>query len=252
MRGHRLNGDFDLARVGSLIGDEARAAMLLALGTGRARSASDLALVACITPQTASSHLAKLVAGGLLTVRRDGRGRWYKIATPAVSAALEALGRIAPMKAPNALSESDKSVALRRARTCYDHLAGRLGVDVFDALVERAALRDVETRPVPKRRSGLGTVTLGPKAEAVFAELGVDLALARESPRQFATACLDWTEDAPHLAGALGAALCNALFARGWIRHRRNDRALVITEAGVRGLRERFAVDVAAPRERVL
>lgn len=244
MRGHRLNGDFDLAKVGALIGDEARAAMLLALGTGRARPASDLALCASVTPQTASSHLAKLVAGGLLTVRRDGRGRWYRISTPAVSAALEALGRIAPVRATNALSESDKSAALRRARTCYDHLAGQLGVELFASLVDRGALRAVDTRSVAKRRSCLGPVTLGPKAEHMFAGLGIDLAQVRESPRQFATACLDWTEDAPHLAGALGAALCDALFARGWFRHRRNDRALVVTETGALGLRERFAVEL--------
>jgi len=246
LRAHRLGGDANIAAVAALIGDEARAAMLLALVTGRPLSASELAALARVRPQTASSHLAKLVRGSLLHVERQGRFRYYRVANPDVAAAIEALGVIAPTKRVRALGATIKQQALRLARTCYDHLAGRLGVALFQALVERDALCELD-RIDPsqrKRRSALGAVALGPRAAAVFGDLGIDLEELRSAHRQFAPACLDWTETEPHLGGSLGAALCCAFFENDWCRHRPRLRAVTLTDRGRHALRERFGIEL--------
>ncbi len=244
LRAHRLSGDANIAAPAQLIGDEARAAMLLALGSGRPLSASQLAAAARVRPQTASSHLTKLVAGGLLRAECSGRFRYYRIAGPDVSAAIEALGAIAPMKPARALDESAKAEGLRFARTCYDHLAGKLGVALFAALVDRKALCEVDVgdRAQKKRRSALGAVTLGPKAKHVFGPLGIDLDELQTLHRQFAPACLDWTETEPHLGGSLGAALCDAFFQNEWCRHRPRERTVIVTARGHQALRDQFGL----------
>jgi DNA-binding transcriptional ArsR family regulator len=231
LRHHRLNGDVDIARVAALIGDDARAAMLLALGSGVPLSASDLAASARISPQTASEHLAKLVDGGLLRAERRGRFSYFSIAHSGVSRAIEALGQLAPQRAPNALSEATKAQALRNARTCYDHLAGKLGVALFEALVRRRALKHPD-----------GEVVLGPRARALFAGLGVDLDGLHQGRRRFTATCLDWTERQPHLSGVLGAALCAAFFANGWCARAPESRAIVVTREGRQALQERFDI----------
>lgn len=244
-REHRLNGDVDIAATAALIGDGARAAMLLALAGGQPLSASDLARRASIRPSTASSHLARLTAGGLLAVERQGRERRYRLANSAVADAVEALAAIAPSRPVNSLSERDRWRALRAARTCYDHLAGQLGVALFDALVARGALTGVEpgTPSTRKVRAGLGAVPIGPEAPEVFARLGIDLGALQQSRRQFATACLDWSEEQPHLGGALGAALCATCFANGWCRRHQGERAVVVTESGREAFGELFGLE---------
>jgi len=231
LRHHRLNGDVDVARVAALIGDDARAAMLLALGGGIPLSAGDLAARARVSAQTASEHLAKLVAGGLLCSERRGRFNYFWVAHSGVTHAIEALGQLAPQRAPNALSEMTKAQALRNARTCYDHLAGKLGVALFEVLVRRRALKHPD-----------GEVVLGPRARVVFAELGVDLAGFDRGRRRLAATCLDWTERKPHLSGALGAALCSAFFSNGWCARTPANRAIVVTQKGRRALQERFDI----------
>jgi DNA-binding transcriptional ArsR family regulator len=153
--------------VAALIGDEARAAMLLALASGESLSASALADHARIGPSTASAHLARLVGGGLLTVERRGRSRYYRLAGHEVAVMIEALVVLAPLRPTRTLDESSRLAALRAGRTCYDHLAGRLGVALFRALVARGALLDVALVDVGGRkgRSGLGPVFLGPRAQ---------------------------------------------------------------------------------------
>jgi len=246
LRAHRLGGDANIAAPAQLIGDEARAAMLLALGSGRPLSATQLAAAARIRPQTASTHLTKLVNGGLLCVERSGRFRYYRIASSDVSAAIEALAVIAPIKTIRALSGSSKAEGLRLARTCYDHLAGQLGVALFGALVERQALcaMDAVDRTQKKRRSALGAITLGPKAKTVFGRLSIDTDELEMLHRQFAPACLDWTEHEPHLGGSLGAALCDAFLQNDWCRHRPRERAVVVTERGRRALRDHFGLSL--------
>src|SRR5262245_41991084 len=142
LRDHRLNGEADIATVAALIGDDARAAMLLSLFGGGARSASQLAAEARVGAPTASKHLAKLVGGGLLQVEACGRERRYRLASDDVAQVIETLANIAPVRSTRTLGESSRLDALRQARTCYDHLAGRLGVAIFDALVKRDALRE--------------------------------------------------------------------------------------------------------------
>jgi DNA-binding transcriptional ArsR family regulator len=234
LRDHRLNGDVDISAPAGLIGDEARAAMLLALGGGLALPATALASAARVGRPTASRHLARLVDGGLLMVEPRGRSRYYRLASEQVGLLVETLAGLAPLRPPRTLAENTRMQALRVARTCYDHLAGQLGVAVFEALVARSALLDLELSVLPGRkvRSGLGAVSLGPAAVPVFGELGVDLDGLEQTRRPLATACLDWTENRPHLAGALGAAVCSAFVQAGWVRRRPDSRAVTLTPSG--------------------
>jgi DNA-binding transcriptional ArsR family regulator len=245
LRENRLNGEADIATLAALIGDEARAAMLLALfRKGEALSASSLASHARVGLPAASKHLAKLVGGGLLACEPHGRERRYSLRDDQVAQLLELMSALAPLRGTRTLNETSKLAALRVARTCYDHLAGRLGVGVFDALVQRGALLSVErtTDPHARRaRSGLGAVALGPGAASVFEQLGV--AFDHEPPA--ATACLDWTEQRPHLSGALGADVCTAFLERGWVIPRPNSRALRVTDIGSHALARLLQMEVS-------
>jgi DNA-binding transcriptional ArsR family regulator len=234
LRDHRLNGDVDISAPAALIGDEARAAMLLALGGGLALPATVLASAARVGRPTASRHLARLVEGGMLTVEPRGRSRYYRLASEQVGLLVETLAGVAPLRPPRTLAENTRMQALRTARTCYDHLAGRLGVAVFQALVAREALQDLQLSSLPPRkvRSGLGPVALGSAADRVFGQLGVEVERVSQTRRPLATACLDWTENRPHLAGALGAAVCSAFLQAGWVRRRADSRAVTLTQAG--------------------
>ena len=211
-----------LAEVAALLGDAARAGMVTSLWDGRARPAGELARLAGVTPATASAHLAKLLAGGVLRVESRGRHRFYRLADERVAQAIEALAAVLPPR-PAALPESLPS--LHRARLCYDHLAGRLGVAVSDALLERGWLEhasDAYTLPARGRRA--------------FARFGVDVNELERGRRPLLRSCLDWTERREHVGGALGAALASELLERDWLRRERGSRALLVTRAGHRGL----------------
>lgn len=215
-----------LAEIAALAGDPARAGMLQALMDGRALTASELAQVAGIAPQTASGHLARMTAAGLLTVEKQGRHRYHRLATSGVAQMLESIMQVAAelRPAPRRVVVGPRDVALRKARTCYDHLAGRLGVAVLDAMTERHL---VETRRgVALTEAGLQWLH----------GLGVDVEQLEASRRPLARACLDWTERRPHLAGAAGAALCARLLDTGWVE-RTSGRAVRVTDTGSRALR---------------
>jgi DNA-binding transcriptional ArsR family regulator len=222
--------DAAIAPVASLLADPARVAMLMALSDGRELAASELALVAGVSAATASTHLARLAAAGLVAVRRAGRHRFHRLARPELVHALEALAVLAPESAPRTHAQARIGRAVRAARTCYDHLAGRLGVAVTRSLVERGALASA---------GGQFTVTaagerlLGGAAGA--GGLGIDLAAVRARRRALAPSCLDWSERVPHVAGALGAALLASFFERGWIERMAASRAVQVTLAGRRG-----------------
>jgi DNA-binding transcriptional ArsR family regulator len=227
-----MNETYPIASVAELIGEPARAAMLIALLDGRGLPAGELALLAGISAQSASGHLSKLVDGGLLAVQSEGRHRYFKIASADVAHAMEALGTIATVPRtlmPRAIREINP---LRNARTCYDHLAGRVAVDLTSAL-ERAKV----IRPCGER-----DYELGREGEEWFTGMGVDLESLRATRRCFARQCLDWTERKPHLAGALGAAVCSRVIALGWVARRPKTRSLRITERGERELRSRFGI----------
>jgi DNA-binding transcriptional ArsR family regulator len=230
-----MRADPDLASVAGLIGDPSRAAMLAALLGGLSLPAGELARCAGISPQTASGHLARLVDGGLLRATTRGRHRYYQLHSPEVGRALEALAAIAPRARIRSLNESEAGRALRFARTCYDHLAGALGVALTQRLVERELLAEAG-------ESYLVTAA----GEDWLAGWGIDLGRLRQGRRAFARPCLDWSQRRPHLAGALGAAITGSLFERGWIAPSASSRAVRLTEAGRAGLRRELDLDGAA------
>jgi DNA-binding transcriptional ArsR family regulator len=225
-------GELQLAEIAALVGDPARANMLMALLDGRALTATELAFLARITPQTASGHLAKLVDGRLLSVAKQGRHRYFRLASPLVGRMLESINAMAALEGPpRHRPRSPADEALRRARYCYDHLAGRLGVGLADALIARGHVEFGEDG---------GVVT---QAGAEFlARFGCDL--AARARRAFCRPCLDWSERRPHIAGAVGAALAARCFDLGWIARMRDSRAVSITAKGRAGLRETFEIDL--------
>jgi DNA-binding transcriptional ArsR family regulator len=227
------------AEVAALAGDPARAGMLHALMDGRALTASELARAAGITAQTASGHLARLVTAGLLEVSQQGRHRYHRLASPSVARMMESIMQVASESAaarkPVVVGPRDQ--ALRAARTCYDHLAGRLGVALADAMIERGHV---------ELASDAGAIT--DSGAALLSGLGIDLqalAAGRRSQRLFCRPCIDWSERRPHLAGAVGAAICSHCFARGWIRRTEGTRAVSVTPKGRQALRESFGVNLS-------
>jgi DNA-binding transcriptional ArsR family regulator len=225
--------DADLAAVSSLIGDRRRAAILLALMSGEALPAGELAVRAGASSSLAAAHLRKLLDGGLLHAERHGRERRYRIAGPEVAQALEGLLAIAPERAAASLSESNRGRAIRRARTCYDHLAGELGVGLTEALERQGSLAAAD-----------GAYVLTPSGERRLRALGIELDKLRSGRRPLTRRCADWTERRAHLAGSLGAALAERMLELRWVKRLPNSRALAVTPQGARELRSRFAVAV--------
>ena len=223
--------DANIATPAALIGDPTRAAMLQALQDGRAQPASALAWAAGVTAQAASNHLAKLVDGGLLAVEREGRHRYYRLASAEVAHVIEALSVLAAPVRSLEVPRSPKARALRDARCCYGHLAGRLGVKVCDALLAHDLIRPAADK--------LYAVT--PEGRRWFEDLGVSVDALR-SPRGVARQCLDWTERRHHLAGPLGVKLLEAMTARGWLALEAKGRAVRLTVEGGQALRERLDV----------
>ncbi len=224
------------AEVASLAGDPGRAGMLHALMDGRALTATELARVASITPQTASGHLSRLTAGGLVAVEKQGRHRYHRLASPGVARMLESIMQVAAATAPPRKAfVGPRELALRAARTCYDHLAGHLGVALADALVANGQI---------ELATDAGVVT--DSGAALFNRLGIDLdAGSKRKGRMVCRPCLDWSERRPHLAGAVGAALCKHCFSEGWIKHAAGSRAVTITVKGQRNFRDVFGIGAA-------
>lgn len=226
------------AEVAALSGDPARASMLHALMDGRALTATELARAAGITPQSASSHLARMTAVGLLAVEKQGRHRYHRLGAPSVARMLESIMQVAADLEParKRLTVGPRDAALRKARTCYDHFAGQLGVALADALVEQGRV---------ELTSDAGILT---EAGVEFlGDIGIDIRLmlargTKRSARVLCRPCLDWSERRPHLAGSLGAALCAHSMQEGWTRRIDGTRAVDITPKGERIMREKFQV----------
>jgi DNA-binding transcriptional ArsR family regulator len=221
----------DLARVASLIGEPARATMLAALLGGEPLPAGTLAARARVSPSTASEHLARLVAGGLVTRRVSGRHRYYALSNEDVAAALEALARISPLVGDDSGCSAAAGDALRFARTCYDHLAGELGVLVTDTLVVRGLVS----------RRGYEVTEVG---EAWLYALGIDVSALRAHRRPMTRPCLDWSERRDHLAGSVGAALATTLLERRWLVRLDGTRAVRLTLRGREGLYRTLGLEV--------
>jgi DNA-binding transcriptional ArsR family regulator len=247
-----MSGDTDLARVGALIGDPGRARVLRALADGRELPASVLADEAGVAASTASVHLSKLLDGGLVAVQRHGRHRYYRLAAPEVARALEALAAIAPPAPVRSLREGTRAHAVRAARTCYDHLAGRLGVAIMTGLVDEGVLsggdgRYERTRAADDRPSAIGRdldYRLTEDGARRLRDLGVDVDGALAGPRVAIRYCVDWSEQDHHLSGALGAALAARLFELGWVRRLPRTRAVRVTDEGRVGLGEQLGVAI--------
>jgi DNA-binding transcriptional ArsR family regulator len=245
-----MAGDVDLARTAALIGDPGRARVLRALADGRELAATVLAHEAGVAPSTASVHLSKLVDGGLVKADRRGRHRYYRLAGPELARAMEALAEIAPAAPIRSLREGTKAQAVRAARTCYDHLAGRLGVAIMSALIADGVLTGGDghhstARARRDRPSAPGRdldYRLTDHGAHRLRELGVDVDQALAGPRAPIRYCVDWSEQDHHLSGALGAALAARLFDLRWVKRLPRTRAVLVTDDGRRGLGEHFDV----------
>ncbi|MBO0691172.1 MAG: winged helix-turn-helix transcriptional regulator [Candidatus Dormibacteraeota bacterium] len=243
-----MGGDADLAAVGRLLADPGRCRVLLALGDGRALPASGLAAEAGVRASTASEHLAKLVDAGLLCVETHGRHRYFRLAGPHVARVLEAVAQVAPAHPVRSLRQGTRAQQVRDARTCYDHLAGRLGVALLQSLIDLGHVcgGDGSFRPelaVHDRlaATGRGDVqyVLTDSGRALFADLGVQLPGEQRELRY----CVDWSEQRHHLAGAAGRSLCSRLAELSWIRRSPATRAVTLTDAGRAGLAQHFHLD---------
>lgn len=228
-RTKRPSADPNVAEIGALLGDPARSAMLFALLGGRPLPATELAYRSGISPQSASGHLKKLVGGGLVTANAVGRQRLFSIASSDVGHAVEALAAIARPTPIVALQQSTTLERLRAARSCYDHLAGQLGVAVTDRFIAQGMLRLAK-----------GAFVVTNRGERFFEKLGIDLDAARATSRSFARSCIDWTERRPHLAGSLGAEVLQAFLSQAWVVRTAQDRALRVTPKGRSALQRYF------------
>jgi DNA-binding transcriptional ArsR family regulator len=221
----------NIARIATLVGDAARAEMLSALMGGQALTATELADVAHVTKQTASAHLSKLVDAELVGVEAQGRHRYFRLADDDVARLLENLMGVAYRAGAMRLQPGPREPALRSARVCYDHLAGDQGVRLLDALLDRRLVRS-RGEALELTRAGAG----------FFSAFGVDVAALAGRRRSLCRRCLDWSVRRHHLAGALGAAILERMFALGWARRAKGSRVVLFTPAGAAALDRQFFV----------
>ena len=222
-----------IPRIASLIGEAGRIRMLTALLDGSGHSASELALAAAVSPQTGSSHLSRLLSGGLIVSERRGRQRLFRFKNTDVAVAIEALGALAQNPGTPAMPE------LRFARTCYDHVAGVLAIALQNELLRRDVLR---------HRGDAFTLT--PTGERFLRTLDIDAGPLRGLRRSFARKCLDWTERQHHIGGSVGAALLSRFIEMKWLARVRNARALRLTHEGERGFERVFSIRCTVLRAR--
>lgn len=213
----------DIAQIGALIGDPARANMLSALMAGKALTATELAETAGITPQTASTHLARLEAGGLVIPRKQGRHRYFGLADEAVGRMLEGIMGFAASRGHLRSQPGPKDPALRKARVCYDHLAGDFGVRMLDSLVSQGAVS-----------SDGENLALTAEGEHQLQEIGIEVSALKALRRPMCRACLDWSERRTHLAGSLGKALLSHFLEKGWARRVAKTRTVSFSPEGER------------------
>ena len=238
--------DAAVSRIAAAIGDPARSRMLYCLSDGHARTSTELAVVANVSPSTASAHLNRLMSEHLIKVHAQGKHRYYSLEGPRVAEVLEGLSVLAGGARPKFVPNTPDR--LRFARTCYDHIAGTLGVSLHDCLQglkwispsSRSASPSASNTP----GSGSNDYELTVQGENALRGLGIDLDAARTLRRRFACPCLDWSERRPHLGGALGAALLNLALKKRWVSQDLDSRALRLTSLGRREMQARFGVQI--------
>lgn len=229
------SADEAVSKIAGAIGEPARTRILFSLMDGLAKTATELAIVAEVTPSTASVHLNRLKAENLVKVQAQGKHRYYCLAGPNVARALEGLSVLAGDVRTRFIPNTPDR--LRVARTCYDHMAGTVGVFLHDRFL---AFGWIESSPA----SGASRYDLTQSGRKAFEALGIDIEAARALRRQFAFGCLDWSERRPHLGGALGAALLKLLLTTKWLSRDQDSRALSMTRLGLREMRSRFGLEV--------
>ncbi|WP_440117364.1 ArsR/SmtB family transcription factor [Paenibacillus sp. QZ-Y1] len=232
-----MNAYPNISVVASLIADPSRAVFLEALLDGRALPAGELAFMARISPQTASSHLAKLVDGGLLVVEQQGRHRYYRLAGKDIAFLIETMGSIAPPIQVRSLKQSEQLQHLSFARTCYGHLAGKLGISLCDAFLREGYLIDPEEEQTKDYH-------ITAKGEQWFNSFGLELQVKPGSRRAIARKCLDWSERRHHISGILGDELGRRLSELDWTRQKSGSRSVEVTEAGKKGLYEVLGISL--------
>jgi len=219
-----------VAEIGAVLGDPARVNMMIALLDGRAHTARELAEVGGVSPQTASSHLARLVDAGMIAAERQGRHRYHRLASPEVAALIEQMHLAgAALASKRSTRTGPDDPAMRELRSCYDHLAGRIAVELSERLIDSAG------RPIADAQ-------LTAQGISLLEKIGLDVADIRSGRRSFCRACIDWSERRPHVAGAVGAAILARLTELGWVRRMTTGRALLLTATGERGLAELFGI----------
>ncbi|SMO57448.1 ArsR/SmtB family transcription factor [Melghirimyces algeriensis] len=228
-----MKANSNAAIVATLVSEPSRAAILTALLDGRLHPASELAYMAGIKPQTASFHLAKMVSANIVTVEKYGRHRYYGIQNQEVAHILESLLSIAPPVEVKSLKQASEEKAIRLARTCYDHLAGNLGVQLTDSLNKMGVIGEKKDEFIVTE-----------KGEEFFTAFQIDLGKVKKERRSFSRKCLDWSERRHHLAGALGNALLERLLELNWIQRLPKTRAVKITMDGQKGLKETFSIEI--------
>jgi DNA-binding transcriptional ArsR family regulator len=236
-------GDVEISEVGALLADRARCRVLMALNDGRALPASVLASEAGVARSTASSHLGKLTDAGLLLVETHGRNRYYRLAGPQVGELLEKLTQIAPTRPVRSLREGSRAAQLRDARTCYDHLAGRLGVAVMASMIEQGHLCGRDGDGERDGVAGYGRevdYTLTDDGRDFLAEIGISV--PEHGSRPLVRYCVDWSEQRHHLAGGLGRALLDGFLAARWVRRRDTGRSVRVTPEGATVLGDKFHI----------
>lgn len=211
----------DIAAIAAPLGDPTRGKMVMVLMDGRARTATELALEGGVTPSTASTHLTRLVGAGLVTIAKQGRHRYFRIATPEVAAAIEALMNIAPTRKGRPARMGPQDATLRRARVCYDHLAGEVAVRLLQRLREQRVIGGSDE-----------ALVLTEGGEAWCKRVGIDIAALRSNRRRLCRSCLDWSERRVHLAGALGAGILDRLLALRYARREAGGRAVLLSPRG--------------------
>ncbi|WP_066073370.1 ArsR/SmtB family transcription factor [Neobacillus soli] len=221
----------DFSYIAKLMAEQTRAIILDSLMNGQALPASELAYMAKVSHPTISSHLAKLVEGNLLVMEQHGRHRYYRLASKEVAEVIEKLGTIAPPVEIRSLRQSSQLKQVRFGRTCYDHLAGDLGVKVTEALIEKEILY---------LEDGLYAVTK--KGKEWFFQFGINIEEANTKRRIFAKPCLDWSERRYHISGWLGSAIATCFFDHGWITKADKNRAVHLTPKGINALKEHFGI----------
>ncbi|HLY32836.1 MAG TPA: metalloregulator ArsR/SmtB family transcription factor [Ktedonobacterales bacterium] len=234
-----------LLAVTQALADPLRLALVQRLMAGEATT-SELMAETGATQSNVSNHLAVLRESGLVNAQRVGRQSVYALRDATVAQAIESLLALAGASPQQQRIQPRQTPAIAAARTCYDHLAGRLGVALYDALVARGALLASPVSDHVMRAGQAGAVTLGSAAADVFGALGIDPNVVRRERRRLATACLDWTERRPHLGGALGAALWAQCLARGWVIRQPGTREVIVTDAGRQSFHELLGVTLEA------